>query len=722
MITATQVPTALDVDDWLADQLGQPAAKTLVADHPWAQTYRVATADQTYYLKVLPESQREGVLAAAELGKRFVGTVPQTVAMDADRGFVLLLDHGAHDIGSRASQSERVGVLRTYATLQAQCARDAHLASMLPQIDLPGLTAQFCHWFEDDRDGSDWVGAAHFLGAERAAFYSQRLVACAELLEEAVLKSTQLPATANHCDLRMQNTAVSEDGAFVLFDWDEVVAGPPGMSLHNFFSGCSTVVRLLDSREENADNERLQLLEAYVETLVDTGYANREQIQASLPGAVCAGVMRYLMSYGKFPVADEDEREQVASILVRRLDDLLAFCDLRSLSQRPAVVRLVDDCEEANLPERARELLSSYLHRSPNDTEMQVRLGFVHRYLGDGEAAERLCRRSLEQSPTHAELRHLLGSVLLDRLVLDDAVEQMRLAATFAPQDVSIRDGLASAALLQELERHAARPGCVPTIRFTDEERSSGRISKAKRRLAGRLFREYGTLVVEGVYEAALMDRLAGTFEDEYRAYLADDRPGDALKVGNRRFMITVEVAGNFNTPELYAAPLLMPILARLLGDDFILGSFTAVTSLPGAADMRMHKDHPSLFSEDELPGPQPTVGVTTLIPLKGFDLTMGTTRVVKGSHRRSSDDAAKMEWQDPCAPKGSCLLMDYRLSHQGLANKSVFVRPVLSLVYNRPWFRDCVNYDLQDPLRITRPDFDQVPEDWRRLFAWTRP
>jgi hypothetical protein len=65
---------------------------------------------------------------------------------------------------------------------------------------------------------------------------------------------------------------------------------------------------------------------------------------------------------------------------------------------------------------------------------------------------------------------------------------------------------------------------------------------------------------------------------------------------------------------------------------------------------------------------------------------------------------------------------MDYRLSHQGLANRSPCVRPVLSVVYNRPWFRDCVNYEQQAPLRITREEFERVPEDVRRLFACIRP
>lgn len=710
------------LDDWLAQQVG-PARKTLITDHPWAQTYRVSAAAQHFYLKILPESQRGAMIATELLGRHFPGIVPQVLAQDVALGFQLLFDHGARDIGGHADREQRLGVLRTYARLQAACIGNEELAAALPEIDLLQITTDFCRFLgdtESSRHGE--VTAAHFLGADRAKFYSERLTPRAALLQQAVLEAVRLPSTVNHCDLRTQNTAQTEDGRFILFDWDEVVAGPAGMSLHNFFSGCSTVVELLAESAEPQHIEQQELLDAYIGTLVDAGYAGSEQIQVGLPGAMCVGVMRYLMSYGKFPTDDEQDRKQIAKILIRRLDDLLTFCDLRAVSQRATVVRLIDDYEEADAPERARRLLSHYLAATPHDDEMQVRLGFVHRYLGDQDAAERHCRQALELSPAQPQLRHLLGRLLLDRLAIDDAVEQLRLAATFAPHEEAVRHELADAVQLQELERHAARPGCMPTIRFSQEELATGRIARSKRRLAGRLFREYGTLIVENVFEESLMDRLAATFEDQYRVYLSDARPEDALQVGNKRFMITVDVADVFNNASLYAAPLLTPILARLLGEEFILGSFTAVTSLPGAADMRVHKDHPALFSADELPGPQPTVGVTTLIPLKGFDLSMGTTRIWKGSHRVSSEEAAEMEWQDPCAPKGSCLLMDYRLSHQGLANRSQFVRPVLSLVYNRPWFRDCVNYELQEPLRITRSEFERVPEDWQRLFAWTRP
>ena len=713
--------TRTDSDEWLARLLGDVRRKT-VADHPWARTERVRSERGVYYLKVLPETQRAGMPTAELLGRRFPDAVPEVAAYDFERGFLLLRDHAGRDIGGDAETRQRIGVLRTYARLQAGCVGDAELLDVLPRAELHELTDEFLRFLStEERTTDDAVGAAHFLGNDRALFYRERFRARAGLLQEAVIEATRLPTTVNHCDLRMQNTAETDDGRFVLFDWDEVVAGPAGMSLHHFFSGCSALAELTSPDADDVDARRA-LSDAYVEALAEAGYADRERIRGCLSGAACAGVLRYLMSYGKFPAADEADRRQVANILVRRLDDLLAFCDLRAVGRRAIVEQLADDYEESDAPEHAKRLLVRQLVRSPDDAELQVRLGHVYRYLGDAAAAERHCRTLLESDPSQAEVRCLLGRILLDRSATDDAVEQLRLASAFAPDDESIRRFLADAASLQELERHAARPGCVPVLRFSAEERAAGTISRAKRRLAGRLFHEYGTLIVENVFDAALMDRLAASFEERYRPYLNDDRPDDALQVGNRRFMITVDVADGFNDGSLYAAPLVTPILERLLGEDFILGSFTAVTSLPGAADMRMHKDHPALFRDEELPVPLPTVGVTTLVPLKGFDLTMGTTRVVKGSHRRSSDEAAAMEWQDPCAPKGSCLLMDYRLSHQGRANRSQAVRPVLSMVYSRPWFRDCVNYELQEPLRISRGELERVAEPWRRLFSWTRP
>ena len=92
---------------------------------------------------------------------------------------------------------------------------------------------------------------------------------------------------------------------------------------------------------------------------------------------------------------------------------------------------------------------------------------------------------------------------------------------------------------------------------------------------------------------------------------------------------------------------------------------------------------------------------------------------MVKGSHLVDSSLAAKMDVQDPVVPLGSCLLNDYRVSHRGMANRSDVVRPILTIIYNRPWFRDFKNYSKQPPLRCSLRAYQAMEEDHQRFFAW---
>ena len=46
-------------------------------------------------------------------------------------------------------------------------------------------------------------------------------------------------------------------------------------------------------------------------------------------------------------------------------------------------------------------------------------------------------------------------------------------------------------------------------------------------------------------------------------------------------------------------------------------------------------------------------------------------------------------------------------------------MRPILTLIFNRPWFRDFKNYAKQPPLRITDDAYRQMPADLQRLVSW---
>jgi ectoine hydroxylase-related dioxygenase (phytanoyl-CoA dioxygenase family) len=83
-----------------------------------------------------------------------------------------------------------------------------------------------------------------------------------------------------------------------------------------------------------------------------------------------------------------------------------------------------------------------------------------------------------------------------------------------------------------------------------------------------------------------------------------------------------------------------------------------------------------------------------------------------------SETDFEKRDYQDPYANVGDCLLMDYRLYHAGLANKSDKVRPILYITYFRPWFKDFVNYHKHPSLLIDEAEYEKVHPADKQLFS----
>jgi ectoine hydroxylase-related dioxygenase (phytanoyl-CoA dioxygenase family) len=235
---------------------------------------------------------------------------------------------------------------------------------------------------------------------------------------------------------------------------------------------------------------------------------------------------------------------------------------------------------------------------------------------------------------------------------------------------------------------------------------------------AHALLRSHGCLLLENLIEAPRIERLHAAYVRRYRRYLRDREHADALQVGQARFMVTVTLRPPFSTPQLYANPLVLPIVRRALGSECLLGSFGSVVALPGAPDQHVHRDHPALFGEPALEAALPAFALTMILPLVQLDATNGTTRLWPGSHLVPDAEAERIEPQDPVVPPGGCLLLDYRLRHGGTANRSERVRPVLYSGYHRAWFRDSRNFKKQAPLQITARAYEAVAEEIRPLLA----
>lgn len=236
------------------------------------------------------------------------------------------------------------------------------------------------------------------------------------------------------------------------------------------------------------------------------------------------------------------------------------------------------------------------------------------------------------------------------------------------------------------------------------------------------LFAANGVLVVNNLFSQASISILYRSFIERYQFYFEDKEYADALKVGNKRRMLTLDFRSPFNDPNIYGNPFLLYLMRSLLGSGFVLGSFGAVIALPGAKHQHVHRDHPPLFDDEALDLKIPSFAITLVVPLIDLTPETGSTRVWKGSHRISPEQDLDMEDSFvPFVPTGSCYLMDYQLLHGGTPNISTRVRPILYITYYRSWFQETVNYEQQARLSVTKREYEKIPEKYKFLFERVR-
>ena len=643
----------------------------LVHHLPWAQTLRLVGVDGVAYLKILPPTQARVVGLMPALAKRAPDLVPAVIAADRERGLLLLAEHGGMPFPT-TPRSELVDrLVDRYAQLQARAVGDEALLALLPRPELGGLVGRLLDFLAaEERTEDGTVAAARFLGLQRASLFHRPLAMARSRLEALIALAAPLPPTLEHGDLNGGNLALRPDGTIALIDWDDAVAGPAGLSLPGILGACAPTIEHLLTPEAAARvgvrPELAHTLERYIWALAESGYAAPDQLRRALPGSLLAGVILHLLTFAALPPREDETKLASAAAIEAHLRDLLDLVGWLAL----------DD------PSLLAGLLAEYAEHG---------------------ALARACP-------------------LVHRALREDGRRAARLSADIAALGASprTRRGIELATELSQLFHEAEQPTAVPRIRLEEADRRDPEHLIAKLELGFQLFQRHGALMIEGAYPPALLETCHRHFLEQQHRYLVDRDHEDALRVGDKRFMVTVPVEGCFANPAIYAAPLVMPLLERLLGPDLLVGSFNVVASLPGAADQWVHKDHPALFPElGQMP--LPSFAINTIIPLIPLDEQVGTTCLIKGSHRVPGDEVARMPRQRPMVPLGGCLLIDYRLTHLGLANRSERVRPILSINYHRSWFRDIANHAKQRPVEISAETLLRVPLARQRLFAWAR-
>ncbi|NNE01368.1 MAG: hypothetical protein HKN47_28980 [Pirellulaceae bacterium] len=262
-------------------------------------------------------------------------------------------------------------------------------------------------------------------------------------------------------------------------------------------------------------------------------------------------------------------------------------------------------------------------------------------------------------------------------------------------------------------------------IAFAESDPDDQRIAAAIER-----YQEHGVLWIEDLFSRDYIREIAEYYHEKYTCLSKSQLESRYAKVGDRRYMISVNVKGPLNCPALYANHRLMPILQNLLGPQCVISSFGSVIAFPGAAAQNVHFDYPPLFECEETCVSLPPHAITLVVPLIDLTAETGSTAVWFGSHRRlgARDELQRLAQSGSLdgsvcqKPKmGDAFLMDFRMIHAGTPNIGDQARPILYIVYSRPWFREDLNFTEQPPIAITKKQLRKVPKKWRHVFAFSR-
>jgi hypothetical protein len=204
------------------------------------------------------------------------------------------------------------------------------------------------------------------------------------------------------------------------------------------------------------------------------------------------------------------------------------------------------------------------------------------------------------------------------------------------------------------------------------------------------------------------------------RAEAAKPPPNRFLSAGEARFDITVSMTGAFGTPDVFANPLLLKSLRPSLGRDLRLSSLTLAVAHPGAPQQAAHRGHTHLFDEPSVDATLPAYAVNVLVPLVDSDIGTEAVGMWLGSHRQDSPKTAERSGPGrQCAwRRGDCLLLDYRTMHAELPNLGARPRPIVSMVYARPWFYGRSNQVSHVTLDMPIAQYEALPKSVRPLLV----
>lgn len=214
--------------------------------------------------------------------------------------------------------------------------------------------------------------------------------------------------------------------------------------------------------------------------------------------------------------------------------------------------------------------------------------------------------------------------------------------------------------------------------------------------------REDGVVVLPEPLPADFISELRDAFVPLLESYVGGVDPNR----GTRRHQMYMPFEPPFSDPALWADPMVLQVVERVLGPDFECTYYGSDTPYPGSDHQPVHQDGGPLFPD--WAARPPIYAVALNVPLVDIDENNGPLEWFPGPERPGPEAEAERF----TGPAGTVLLRDTRIWHRGSPNVGQGPRPMLALLYTRSWYR----FVLDRPA-IDRHVYERLPDPGRRLF-----
>ena len=298
-----------DVRSWIVEKTRADVDIEIVRERAWGVIVRATTADNVLFFKEPGPGGRHESVVVEDIAMRSPGLVPDIVAADHERSWLLMHDHGSPMWDSLAPEDQVAileHVLPRYAEMQrtSRVLLDRWSVAGTPDRGIERLPALV----DELLAGDAWIGTLPLTSEQRSAIETtQRDLT--RICEE--LRATSFASAIEHSDMHGGNVLIGR-GTPRVVDWGDSCISHPFASLFVVYQ--HAVAR---SPQDGRRRSALRLRDAYLEPW--SADASVSDLRRAFAYATWLGyVIRALNFVHMMGEADAaDCRKDVAQFLVR---------------------------------------------------------------------------------------------------------------------------------------------------------------------------------------------------------------------------------------------------------------------------------------------------------------------------------------------------------------------------------------------------------------------